>query len=55
MAAAAKPGGRVLIWVYGAENNGWIVNLLTPLRQALFSRLPIGFVHHLSLYPSAAV
>jgi SAM-dependent methyltransferase len=55
MAAAAKPGGRVLIWVYGAENNGWIVNLLTPLRQALFSRLPIGLVHHLSLYPSAVV
>ena len=55
MAAAARPGGRVLIWVYGRENNGWIVNLLSPLRRALFSRLPIGIVHHLSLYPAAAV
>jgi SAM-dependent methyltransferase len=53
MAAAAKPGGRVLIWVYGHENNEWIVRLLDPLRKALFSRLPIGFVHHLSLYPAA--
>lgn len=53
MAAAAKPGGRVLIWVYGRENNEWIVRLLDPLRKALFSRLPIGFVHHLSLYPAA--
>ena len=52
MAAATKPGGRVLIWVYGLENNEWIVRLLDPLRKALFSRLPIGLVHHLSLYPA---
>ena len=26
-----------------------------PLRRALFSRLPIGLVHHLSLYPAAAL
>ena len=53
MADAAKPGGKVLIWVYGLENNRWIVNLLNPLRRALFSRLPIGIVHRLSLYPTA--
>jgi len=52
MAAAAKPGGRVLIWVYGLENNRWVVALLDPLRKALFSRLPVGMVHHLALYPS---
>jgi SAM-dependent methyltransferase len=52
MVKAAKPGGKVLIWVYGRENNGLIVHLLTPLRKLLFSRLPIGIVHHLSLYPS---
>jgi SAM-dependent methyltransferase len=55
MARAAKPGGKVLIWVYGRENNGLVVHVLTPLRKLLFSRLPIGFVHHLSLYPSAAL
>ena len=53
MVKAAKPGGRVLIWVYGLENNGWIIFLLNPLRKALFSRLPIGLVHHLALYPTA--
>jgi SAM-dependent methyltransferase len=53
MAQAVKPGGRVLIWVYGRENNEWIVTLFDPLRKALFSRLPIGLVHHLALYPSA--
>ncbi len=53
MAAAVKPGGRVLIWVYGRENNEWIVNWFDPLRKALFSRMPIGLVHHLALYPTA--
>jgi SAM-dependent methyltransferase len=55
MARAAKPGGHVLIWVYGYENNEWIVRFFDPLRRALFSRLPIGLVHHLSLYPTAAL
>jgi SAM-dependent methyltransferase len=53
MVQATKPGGRVLIWVYGSENNWWIVTLLNPARKALFSRLPISFVHHLALYPTA--
>ena len=53
MAKAAKPGGRVLIWVYGLENNEWVCRFFDPLRRALFSRLPIGLVHHLSLYPAA--
>jgi SAM-dependent methyltransferase len=53
MTKAVKPGGRVLIWVYGLENNRWIVYFLSPLRKALFSWLPIGLVHHLSLYPTA--
>ena len=53
MVRAAKPGGRVLIWVYAREGNRWLIWLLNPLRRALFSRLPIGLVHHLSLYPAA--
>jgi hypothetical protein len=52
MARAVKPGGRVLIWVYGREGNRWLVVLLDPLRRALFSRLPVALVHHLSLYPA---
>jgi SAM-dependent methyltransferase len=52
MVRAAKPGGKVLIWVYGLENNHWIVYILTPLRKLLLSRLPIRLVHHLSLYPA---
>ena len=52
MVRAAKPGGRVLIWVYGREGNLWLIRLLNPLRQSLFSRLPVALVHHLSLYPA---
>lgn len=46
---AVKPGGLVLAWLYGRENNGWIVWLFDPLRRAIFSRTPLGLVHALSL------
>jgi SAM-dependent methyltransferase len=48
LARAAKPGGQVLVWLYGRENNGWIVHLFNPLRRALFSRLPLKLVHSMS-------
>jgi SAM-dependent methyltransferase len=53
MKRSVKPGGRVMIWVYGLENNRWIVYGLTPLRRALFSKLPIGVTHALSWLPAA--
>ena len=43
----------MLIWVYGREGNRCLVLPLDPLRRALFSRMPIALVHHLSLYPAA--
>ena len=52
MVAAAKSGGRVLIWVYGLENNRWIVVFLDPLRKLLFAHLPVNVVHHFALYPT---
>jgi SAM-dependent methyltransferase len=55
MLRAVKPGGTGLIWVYGRENNGWIVRFLDPLRKALFSRMPVGWVHFLSVFPTAAL
>ena len=55
MVGAVKPGGRVLIWVYGRDGTHWVISLLNPLRRALFSRLPIGIVHHLSLYPAVVL
>jgi 2-polyprenyl-3-methyl-5-hydroxy-6-metoxy-1,4-benzoquinol methylase len=51
---AVKPGGKVLIWLYGRENNGWIIHCFNPLRQTMFSRLPLPLVHALS-WPLTAV
>lgn len=49
---SAKPGGHVLIWVYGRENMGWLTRYFDPVRKALFSRMPLRLVYHLSLYPT---
>jgi SAM-dependent methyltransferase len=53
MVRSAKPGGTVLVWLYGYENNEWIVRMADPVRKALFSRMPLGLVHALSLPLSA--
>lgn len=55
MVRSVKPGGKVAIWVYGYENNQWLIFLLNPLRKLFFSKLPIGIVHHLSLYPTCVL
>jgi SAM-dependent methyltransferase len=53
MTKATNPGGAVAIWVYGRENNGWLLWILDPTRKLLFSWLPISWVHALSLPPAA--
>ena len=52
MVKSVKHGGKVLIWVYGKENNKWIVSIFNPFRRYLFSTLPIKITHFLSLFPS---
>jgi SAM-dependent methyltransferase len=41
---ALKPSGGLLAWVYGRENNGWVVCLVNPLRILLTSRMPVWFL-----------
>ena len=55
MARATKPGGHIAIWVYGRENNRWLLSVLDPARKLLFSRLPIQWVHTLSIIPTAVL
>ncbi|MGY0714109.1 class I SAM-dependent methyltransferase [Azospirillum argentinense] len=55
MRQATRPGGKVLIWVYGYENMEFYVNVLDPVRRALFSRLPIRLVSALSHLPASAL
>ena len=49
---SVKPGGKVLIWVYGYEGNEWIVKLISPIRKAITSKLPLWLVHFLSYFIS---
>jgi len=53
MAEAVKPGGTVLIWVYGYENMVFYVHVLNPARRLLFSRLPTGWVRALAHLPTS--
>ena len=55
LARAVKPGGYVLIWVYGRENMSWLTRYFDPIRRWLLSRLPLRLVYHLSLYPTVAL
>ena len=45
---AVKPGGLILIWVYGYEGNQWIVKLISPIRIHLTSKLPPSLLHLIS-------
>ena len=53
LAGAAKPGGRVLVWVYGYENLEFYVNVLNPMRRIMFSWMPLWLVRVLALVPTA--
>jgi len=35
-----KPGGTMAAWVYGYENNEWLVHYVNPIRLWITSRLP---------------
>jgi SAM-dependent methyltransferase len=41
-------GGAVSAWVYGRENNDWIIDVLNPIREKLTSRLPRSALRALS-------
>lgn len=40
LTGTVRPGGRIAIWVYGKEGNGWIETFIDPLRTRVTSKLP---------------
>jgi hypothetical protein len=38
--SATKPGGTIVVWVYGYEGNEWIVRYVNPLRHVLVKLPP---------------
>lgn len=55
VAKHVKPGGSLFAWVYGYENNEWIVNIVNPIRERFTSRLPRRALHALSWAITAVV
>ncbi|HXT64930.1 MAG TPA: methyltransferase domain-containing protein [Pyrinomonadaceae bacterium] len=54
LVSKVKSGGHMSAWVYGAENNGWIVSLVNPVRRVTSSMNRRG-LFHLSKIPTAAM
>lgn len=55
LASKVKPGGRVVVWVYGQENNEWITRFVDPVRKSLTARLSPDVLRRLSAPPSAVL
>lgn len=49
MNKALKPGGTLLVWLYGFENNEWLIRFFNPVRKFFFSKMPLPLVYALSL------
>jgi SAM-dependent methyltransferase len=49
---ATKPGGNVLVWLYGYENMAIYVHVLNPIRKILFSKAPLPIVRFMSYIPT---
>lgn len=48
LAQLLTDGGQLSAWVYGEENNGWVIRFLSPIRLRLTSRLPRPVLHGIS-------
>ena len=55
LASKVVSGGHVSAWVYGAENNEWIVRLVNPVREKITSRIDQRALLHLSKIPAAGL
>jgi len=55
LASRIKEGGHISAWVYGAENNEWIVRWVNPLRKRFTSRIDRRALLHLSKLPTTLV
>lgn len=52
LVSKVKPGGNASAWVYGAENNEWIVRFVDPIRRVT-SRISRNLLFHLARVPTA--
>lgn len=50
-----KPDGSVCVWVYGKENNWWLTNMISPMREAFTAKLPTDVLKVISTSLSVPV
>jgi SAM-dependent methyltransferase/uncharacterized protein YbaR (Trm112 family) len=50
-----KPGGHVSAWVYGYENNEWIVSFVNPIRKHITNRMPRPILRAISWFLGGVV
>ncbi len=52
LASKVKEGGAISAWIYGRENNDWIVNFVNPVREKITSRMSQPALYHVSKLPT---
>jgi SAM-dependent methyltransferase len=55
LASRVKAGGHLSAWIYGAENNEWIVRWVNPVREQITSRMDRRMLLQLSKVPAAGL
>lgn len=50
-----RPGGHISAWVYGLENNEWIIRFVDPVRTQICSRLPPPVLGYISRFLAALI
>ncbi|MCW5961000.1 MAG: methyltransferase domain-containing protein [Pyrinomonadaceae bacterium] len=55
LAGKVKKGGHISAWVYGEENNSWIINYVNPIREGFTSKMGQPALFQLSKLPTVGV
>jgi SAM-dependent methyltransferase len=55
LAGKVKKGGHISAWVYGAENNKWIMKYVNPIREGFTSRINQPLLYQLSKLPTLSL
>lgn len=55
LAGKVKIGGAISAWIYGEENNSWIINYVNPIRESFTSKIGQPTLFQLSKLPTVGV
>jgi len=55
LVSKVKKGGAISAWIYGEENNEWIINYVNPVRMGFTSKINQPTLYQLSKLPTLGV